>query len=60
MYPVFASYLRSGFGSFVQTSLSRAFLHDGPIGLSLIARSTFPRKLPKLSALSSQLSVKSF
>ena len=42
-------------GAYVQTSLSRAFPHDGQTGLSLVARSTFPRK--KLSAFSFQLSV---
>jgi hypothetical protein len=59
MYPSNLPYLRRREGAYVQTSLSRAFPHDGQTGLSLVARSTLSSKtFPKLSALSFQLSVK--
>ena len=60
MYPSnLQTNLRRREGAYVQTSLSRAFPHDGQTGLSPVARSTFSSKIfPKLSVLSSQLSVK--
>ena len=45
MYPSnLQTNLRRREGAYVQTSLSRAFPHDGQIVLSPVARSTFPRK----------------
>jgi hypothetical protein len=44
MYPSsLQTNLRGREGAYVQTSLARTFPHDGQTGLSLVARSTFPR-----------------
>jgi hypothetical protein len=51
-------YLRRCEGAYVQTSLSWAFLLDGQTGLSLVARSTFPRNKIELLAISSWLLAK--
>jgi hypothetical protein len=57
MYPSnLSTNLRRDEGAYVQTSLSRTFVHNGQTGLSLVARSTFSsKKSSQLSAISSQL-----
>src|ERR1700692_1723966 len=45
MYPSsLSTNLRRCYGAYVQTSLSRTFVHKGQTGLSLVARSTFSSK----------------
>jgi len=55
MYPSYLPYLRRNEGAYVQTSLSRTFPHNGQIGLSLVARSTYPRNNIGLRATSYEL-----
>ena len=46
MYPSnLSTNLRRDEGAYVQTSLSRTFVHNGQTGLSLVARSTFSSKI---------------
>jgi hypothetical protein len=56
MYPsTLSTNLRRDEGAYVQTSLSRTFVHNGQTGLSLVARSTFSSKINTLLAISSGL-----
>src|ERR1039457_7047132 len=49
MYPSsLQTNLRRCEGAYVQTSLARAFPHNGQTGLSPVARSTFPRNKPSV------------
>jgi hypothetical protein len=51
MYPSnLSTNLRRCEGAYVQTSLSRTFVHNGQTGLSLVARSTFSSKNIELRA----------